>query len=133
MILICQLFHLNYHLILLLFRFDPLFHHHLHLHLHFHNHHLHLYFHNHHLFYFLLFHFLLFYFLLFHFLLFYFLLFHFYFYFCLLDFLILMSCQLKLYLKNRWINLTILYVQGCSSYILLFLHFLFCLMYLNIF
>ena len=133
MILTCQLFHLIYHLNFLLFRSDPLFHHHIHLHLHFHNHHLHLHFHNHHLFYFLLFHFLLFYFLLFHFLLIYFLLFDFQFYFCLLDLMILMFCQLKLYLINRWINLIILYVQRCTFYILLFLHFLFCLMYLNLF
>ena len=75
MILICQLFHLNYHLNLLFF------HHHLHFHnLHFYNNHLHLcfhiYFHNLHL----------------YFLLFCFLLFHFHF----LDFLILMFYQLKL-------------------------------------
>ena len=102
------------------------FHFHFFNHLHFHNHHLHNHLHLH--FHFLLFHFLLFYFVLFH-----FLLFHFHFHFCLLDFLILLFCQLKLYLINHRMNLIIFYVQGYAFYILLFLHFLFRLMYLNLF
>ena len=114
MVLICKLFHLNYHLNFLLFRFfrpDSLFHHririnfyfhylHLHFQIHFHFHNLHLHFL---IFYFLLSHFLLFYFLLSHFLLFYFLLFHSLF----LNFLILMFYQLKLYLINHRIILII--------------------------
>ena len=124
MILICQLFHLNDHLI---FLFYCLFHHHhnvhimtliflsfhLHLHLQFHylNSHSHFHFH----FYFRFHHI------------------HFHFHFYLLDFLILMFGQLKLHLINRQINSIILYVQGCAFYILLFLRFLFRLMYLNLF
>ena len=121
MILVCQLFYLNHHFFLLLFWVDLLFRHHLHTY----NHHPHLYFHFHnpHLHFYI--HFLLFYFLLFCFLLFYFLLFHF------LDFL--MFCQLKLYLINHQINFIIFYVQGYTFYTLLFLHFLFCLIYLNLF
>ena len=91
--MICQLFHLNDHFVLLLFCFDLLFHHH-HLNFHFH---FHIHFHN--------LHFLLFYFLLFQF----------------LDFLIF--CQLKLYLINHQINLIIFHVQGYAFYILLFLFF----------
>ena len=59
--------------------------------------------------------------------------FHFHFHFHLLDFLTLVFYLLKLYLINHWINLIILFVQGCIFYILLFLRFLARLMYLNFF
>ena len=81
--------HLNA-IIFLLFHHHLHFHNHLPLHLHFHNHlHLHLYL-----------YFFLFYVLLSQFL------------FCFLDFLILMFCQLKLYLINHWINLIIFLCLG---------------------
>ena len=57
---------------------------------------------------------------------------HFHFHFYLLDFLILMFCQLKLFLINLWINVIILSVKGCTFYILLFLGFLFHLMCSNL-
>ena len=121
--LIRQLFHLKYHLSLLFFSFGSLFYYHLHFHFHylhlmalmfchfhhyFHFHFHYLHYHHHHLLMILMFpHF--------H--------YYFYFHFCLFDFLILMSCQLKLHMINPWINLIILSDQGCVFYILLFLRF----------
>ena len=90
MILICQLFHLNYCLNFLLF-LDLLFH--LRVHIYFHNlHNLSLHF-----FYFL-FYFLLFCFLLFH------------LYFCLLDFLMLIFYQLKLNKFNNSLCLGVRFI-----------------------
>ena len=137
MILICQLFHLNDHLIFLLFYCFSLdlfldhtllnvlifllCHHHLHSHSHSH---FHSHFHFHFLFLLLIFCFL---FLL--------LIFNFLFLLLIFHFHLLMTLvfyQLKLYLTNLWINLIIIFVQGQAFYVL-FLHFLFCLMYLNVF